>query len=287
MNEATEKRLAIAKKIANTYSANPKVRAIGLHGSVARGQADKYSDIEIGMVYEKFPSEAERLLAYQQNQGSDYRIYSDEREAGALVEQYIVAGVKCDVGHVLIHRLENDLTKALEQCNPDNPLHYMLAGFVEVRPLFGEELIEKWKTKVENYPGKLAQAMVKKHLRFQPLWVLQYGVKRNDILFFYEQLLEAVKNILGVLLGLNGFYHPVNSVPFKNMDKKFIQKMSIAPNNLSFRLHQLFKEAPQVAVTQLGELIEEIFALVQKHVPEAETTDAWEHYQLWQDKFGR
>ena len=115
MNEATKKRLAIAQKMASTYSTNPKVRAIGLHGSVARGQADKYSDIEIGIIYEEFPSEKERLLAYQHNQGSDYRIYSDERKTGALVEQYFVEGVKCDVGHVLSDRLESDLTEAIEQ----------------------------------------------------------------------------------------------------------------------------------------------------------------------------
>ena len=268
------------------YSTNPKVRAIGLHGSVARGQADKYSNIEISVFYAEFPSEEERLFAYQQNQGSDYRIYSDEREAGALVEQYFVEGVKCDVGHVLIDRVESDLTKALERCDPSDSLQYMLAGFVEVLPLFGEELIEKWKAKVENYPPQLAQAMVEKHLRFRPLWVLQnQGVMRDDVLFFYEQLLEAVKNILGVLLGLNGFYHPVNFAPLKNMDKKFIQKMSIAPDNLSFRLNQLFQETPQVAVTHLGELIEETFALVQKHMPEVDTTDAWQQYK-WQDKFG-
>ena len=287
MNEATKQRLAIAQKMASTYSANPKVRAVGLHGSVARRQADKYSDIEISVFYEEFPWEEERLFAYQQNQGSDYRIYSDERETGALVEQYFVEGVKCDVGHVLSDRVESDLTEAIEKCDPSDPLQYMLAGFVEVLPLFGEELIEKWKAKVENYPPQLAQAMVKKHLRFRPLWVLQnLGVKRDDVLFFYEQLLESVKNILGVLLGLNGFYHPVNFAPFKNMDKKFIQKMSIAPDNFSFRLNQLLREDPQVAVTYLGELIEETFALVQKYMPEVETTDAWQHYKHWQDKFG-
>lgn len=61
------------------------------------------------------------------------------------------------------------------------------------------------------------------------------------------------KNILGVLLGLNRFYHPVNAVPLKGMDK-LIEKMAIAPQNLSFRLQQLFREEPETAICHLGEL---------------------------------
>jgi hypothetical protein len=109
-------------------------------------------------------------------------------------------------------------------------------------------------------------------------------VQRDDVLFITDELLQAVKNIIGVLLGLNRFYHPVNSVPLKGMDK-FIKKMEIAPNNLSFRLQQMFKEEPKIAVNQLGELIEEIFTLVEKHMPEVDTTEAWQRYKLWSDKF--
>jgi len=127
--------------------------------------------------------------------------------------------------------------------------------------------------------------MVKKHLRFRALWVLEnYGVKRDDVLFLSEELLYAVKNILGVLLGLNQLYHPVNSVPLKGMDK-FINKMAIAPDNLSFRLKRIFREEPHAAVYQLGELIEETFALVENHMPEVDTTAAWQYYKLWSDKF--
>lgn len=61
--------------------------------------------------------------------------------------------------------------------------------------------------------------------------------------------------------------------------------MALAPNNLSSRLKGIFREEPHTAVNQLGELIEEIFALVQKHMPEVDTTKAWEYYQLWSNKF--
>ncbi|MBD2431560.1 MULTISPECIES: hypothetical protein [Fischerella] len=164
MNDASKQLLALARSNAVSYLVNPKVRAIGIAGSVARGQADTYSDIDMSIYYWELPSDEELKAAYEYNQGSDYRLHASDRQAGYIVEQYFVQGVKCDFGHITI------------------------------------ELV-------------------------------------------------------------------------------------IAPKNLSFRLKQIFCEEPQLAVNQLGELIEETFALVEKHMPEVDTTEAWQYYKLWSDKF--
>jgi predicted nucleotidyltransferase len=285
MNEASEQRLAIAKRNAATYLAIPNVRAIGIAGSVARRQADAYSDIDMSIYYKELPSDEELKAAYQQNQGLDHRVYFDERESGALVEQYFVQGIKCDLAHLTVKRFECDIEMLLEECDPDNPLLKVLEGIVDMVPLQGAELIEQWKSKVANYPDKLAQAMVRKHLNFRPLWLLKnYGIERDDVLFVHEELIVATKNIIGVLLGLNRFYHPINAAPFKGMDK-FIQKMSIAPHDLATRLKQIFREEPNIAIKQLGELIEETFDLVEKQMPEVDTTEAKKQYTLWSEKF--
>jgi len=284
MNEANEQRLKIARKNASNYLTNPQLKAIGITGSVARDQADAYSDIDMSIYYEKLPLEEELKATYEQNQGSDYIIYADELEEGAIVEQYFVQGIKCDFGHVTIERFERDLKMLLEECEPDNLMLKVLEGIVDMLPLHGTEIINQWKAKVANYPDKLAQAIVKKHLNFRPLWVIQnYGVQRNDLLFLTDEFLIATKNIIGVLLGLNRLYHPVRAAPLKGMDK-LIQKMNTAPDNLSFRLKQLFREEPHTAVTKLGELIEETFTLVKIHMPEVDTIEAKKRYQLWSDK---
>ncbi|MDJ0693803.1 nucleotidyltransferase domain-containing protein [Mastigocoleus sp. MO_188.B34] len=285
MNEANEIRLTLARQNAASYITIPQVRAIGIAGSVARGEADAYSDIDMSIYYEELPKEKELKLAYKQNQGTDYRVYDDEHEDGALVEQYFVQGIKCDFGHVTIERFEGDIKKLLEECHPENIMLKVLEGIVDMVPLHGAELIEQWKAKVANYPDRLAQAMVKKHMQFRPLWVLNnYAIKRGDVLFLANELQQAVKKIIGVLLGLNRFYHPVNSAPFKGIDK-LINKMTIAPPNLSFRLKQILQEEPKTAVNQLDELIEETFTLVEKHMPQVDTTEAMNKYQLWSNKF--
>lgn len=285
MNDISKQLLSLAQKNAATYLVNPKVKAIGLAGSVARGQADASSDIDMSIYYEELPSDEELKAAYEKNQGTDYRIYDCDRQAGYIVEQYFIQGVKCDFGHITIQLLEHDIENVLQQNNPDDPLLNILAGIVDMLPLHGVELIEKWKNQVANYPQELAQKMVKNHLHFRGLWILNnYGIKRNDVLFLTDELLQAVKNIIGVLLGLNRLYHPVNSVKFKGMDR-FINKMTITPPNLLFRLQQIFRTPPETAINSLNELIEETFALVEKHMPEVDITEAWQNYKLWSDKF--
>ena len=53
----------------------------------------------------------------------------------------------------------------------------------------------------------------------------------------------------------------------------------------SSRLKGIFREPPNIAVNQLGELIEEIFTLVEQHMPEVDTTEAKKRYKLWSEKF--
>jgi hypothetical protein len=284
MNEHSKRLLTLAQKNATLYAANLKVRAIMVTGSVACGQADSYSDIDMSIYYEELPSDDELKATYEQNQGSDRRTLSN-REEGWVLDQYFLECVKCDIGHVTIRCWEHDMATMLEQCDPDNVIQKAMSGILDALPLYGVELIKQWQAKAANYPDELAIAMVKKHLQFRALWVPEvYGVKRDDVLFLYDFFIEATKNILGVLLGLNRLYHPVNSVELKGMDK-FIEKMTIAPHNLSFRLKRIFREKADIAVKLLGELIEETFALVEAHMQEIDTKKAREYYKIWSNRY--
>jgi len=49
MNEASVGRLALAHQLASNYRAKPKVAAVIVEGSVARGHADRFSDIDLAV----------------------------------------------------------------------------------------------------------------------------------------------------------------------------------------------------------------------------------------------
>ena len=57
MNKATEVRLDLARRNAERYAQNPNVQAILLVGSVSRGTADDYSDVDCSIYYAETPTE--------------------------------------------------------------------------------------------------------------------------------------------------------------------------------------------------------------------------------------
>ena len=61
MNAASQWRHNLAHPLAPIYAANPHVAAVLLGGSTARGHADRYSDIELGVFWHQPPTDAERL----------------------------------------------------------------------------------------------------------------------------------------------------------------------------------------------------------------------------------
>ena len=57
---ASQWRREIGEKIGSVYAENRKVAAVILGGSTARGHADRYSDIELGVFWRTPPSDEER-----------------------------------------------------------------------------------------------------------------------------------------------------------------------------------------------------------------------------------
>lgn len=51
MNQASQWRLVMARKVAPIIATNPKVQAVMVAGSTSRGWADSYFDIEIGVFW--------------------------------------------------------------------------------------------------------------------------------------------------------------------------------------------------------------------------------------------
>jgi predicted nucleotidyltransferase len=271
MNNPSSKRMLMARKMAEVYSRHPEVRAMIVTGSVANGVADDGSDIDMILYYDQLPSEEEIKATRLEVGGSERLFFVGDPAEGSCVESYRIEGIKHDFAHVTIETWQRDMAEVLEQHKVDSPIQKALAGLLDAVPLIGEDLIRQWQAQAAAYPQPLAEAMVKAHLRFYPQWVpLDQAAKRDDLLFLYEIFTEAGKNILGVLLGLNRIYHWGE---YKRMDS-FIGQMAIAPKDLSSRLKQVLREEPVPATEKLGVLIEEVFALVETHMPDLDISAA-------------
>lgn len=269
MHDRSQYLLNLARHNVKAYIANPKAKAAMVTGSVVENLCDEYSDIDMSIYYEILPTEAELQLARQQNLGSERLWKFGDVSEGGLVEAYLVNGVECQFGHVTIAQMEKDLTTVLEQHKVKSPIMKVMSGTLICVPLYGESLIKLWQDRLRHFPDDLAQAMVEAYLQFFPIWKVQkHLAERDATLFYYQVLVEAIQNLLGVLSGLNRLYY--STFQFKRMGR-FIEQMAVAPPNLTSRIERLFHTDPEVAANQIEGLVQEVIALVDIHMPQVDT----------------
>ncbi len=276
-NEATTWRIEFAQRITQIYCQNPKVRVVVISGSVSRGQADGYSDIELDVFWQEPPTEAERLRPIEQVNGRliTFEPFADDEWS----EDYLVGAVQMDLSNFLVATMDQYIedvlagdTAVLKQLR--------MAAMQQAIPLYGPAQVQKWQAEI-RYPDILAYGMVQQNLRFEALgiWYLrQVLLARSDLLMLHDVFCRMQQRILGALCGLNRiFMHHPN---FKWQDD-LINQMAMKPANLAERLKQVFLVTPAEGIDVLHALLMETIALVAAQMPNFEATRSYEAIQ-WQ-----
>ena len=270
MNQASQYLLGLAKQKIQPYIAHPNAKAAMVTGSTATAQADFHSDVEMFIYYDQLPAIEELQLARGQNSGSEPIRIIDGCSDGHFGEFYYIDGVQFQIGNSTIEFWEREMAVVLRELDVTSPLQKALSGMLDCVPLYGEELISKWKRQIAYYPDALARVMVEHHLDFFPIWAVQEQLATRDTTLFQHQIrLEIGQNLLGVLAGLNRLYY--STFQFKRM-KQFIEQMNVDPENLYLRLESLFHLKPLSAASQLKELVAETVELVELYMPEINTS---------------
>lgn len=261
MNEASKWRFALAERMAASYARNPKTKVVMVAGSVGHGRADRYSDIEVDVYYSEPPTTAERLAAVTGCGGTIESLGEDDEE---WEEHMLIDGV-----HVAT--MERYLTLVVDRCQVAPSAQTRLYSVQHAVPLQATEQVELWRAKAATYPKGLTYEMLRENLRFEGFG---YGEEmlaaRDDLLLLYSDFVQIERQILGALLGLNRIYLPTPE-HMKWMDE-LIEAMSIKPADLSARLKRAFHIEPVAGVRLLKEIIAETLTLVERHVPEFDTT---------------
>jgi nucleotidyltransferase-like protein len=261
---------ALARRIANAYRECARPAAALLTGSVAEGESDRYSDLDLILYYEALPSEVALRDARDRCEASDFQLLGQgsERE---FAEIYKVDGVECQVAHTTIVAWEDDMASVLERLEVESPTQKALGGLLDGMPLYGDDLIGRWHARAAMYPDALAQGMVTHYLHFFPIWYIADRLATRDAtLWFYQAYVESAQNILGVLAGLNRLYY--STFQFKRM-RAFTGKMRLAPDHLADWLERLFTANRSDAIAGLEALASATVALVHAHMPEVDTAN--------------
>lgn len=285
MNEASLWRHALAQKIALHSTANPKVKAVAIQGSVAQGYADRFSDLDLAVFWTDPPTKEERRQVSAQVGGSHWHSFPPDHGGTSWSEHFDVGGVSIDVRHLTLGMMEGILAAVLSHADPSLPKQQRIAALLLALPLANPTLITHWQQQAAAYPHDLAVAMVRKHLHIRPAWEQEQLAERNEVLVLYDSFCMVQKHLLLALLGLNRLYYS----GWRWLDR-LMDEMQVTPPQLSSRFKQLFAILsidPLASVYQLHELIEETFVLVETHLPAVDTRQArarfrerrasWEH----------
>jgi hypothetical protein len=177
-----------------------------------------------------------------------------------------------DVVHIGLGWWERLVADVIEWADPAPDKQEMIDGFLGAIVLRGESRYADWRSRLLPYPEALSVRMVERHLFFYPPWVMQaHDVDRSDWLSFYTHLTGAVRNLLGVLAGLNRIY--VSTEAPKRVTEIFRQ-MVIAPAELPTRVEALWSMDRTRVPEALGALVSEVLDLAERHLPQANIVNA-------------
>jgi hypothetical protein len=259
MSRESEYLLDIARRHAARYVAHLHPAALLLAGSAATGDVDGYAAVDLICYYEAMHPKAQfRAVRAHWHEATGVR-HGPWNEVG-LGEHCTVGGVAVQIGHFPIEVVERDIVAVTEAFNTDAVLHQKVLGLLEGVPLHGGATIARWQARLAAYPDGLARAMVEQHLRgIVPVWYSREHLARR----------EAALHILGVVAGLNRRYY--SAVDLKRT-RRLVATLPIAPAHLVARLEALLTGDWAAAVAQVEAIVREVIALVERHLPGADTT---------------
>jgi len=265
---AVERRLRLADRAAAAYIANPHVAAVLVAGSVARGLADDFSDIELDVYWAAPPTDEERTAAVE---GAGWeRVYA-EVDDDEWADGYLVDGVKVDTSGFVTSTIEGHLDAVLERSDTEPERQVRITALLDGRALHGRPVIEAWRSRCRDYPTGLALAMVDAAMELRPRERLEMLAARDDVLLLHRDLVDSAQRILDALFAVNRVYVPH---PFHKWLDWEASLLAHVPTDVVPRLRRLLVAPPHLAVQELCALTIETFDLIERLLPGADLTQA-------------
>jgi hypothetical protein len=262
-----------AEQLAPAYAANPHVVALFAGGSTARGHADRFSDLEIGVVWSERPTETERADAIVAAAGDLVRLYpvedyglgpvwADAWKIGRLAGVPLT-GVEVDMHHFLAVSVEQVLADVLERFDPDLEKQSLVGAIATGLRLHGHDRFAGWQERAATYPDGLRLAVVQANAQIEGLWRLDAFSERANPVAGYAVLTAAHERLLQTLLGLNRTYYS----GVKWLDA-IASDLALAPRDLVERIRASYPLKAGESKQTLAALVEDTYDLIETHLPE-------------------
>jgi hypothetical protein len=258
-----EWRLDVARQLTERIRAFSGVQAVVVGGSVARGYADVYSDLELPIFWDALPIDATRLALISALRGEFLHGY----DGPALEDQLLINGFQVDLWHNTVTGEDTVFKAVLEDYSTDFGDSNFMDTIRACIPLYGDEIIQGWKRQAAHYPEALARKNIEEHIVAFDTGQLAVLAHRDNPTVFYASISQLQQSMFLVLLALNRLYFPT----FKWM-YQVLETMPVKPVVVEPRFRQAFQVPYADAVLDTTHLLYETVDLVKRHFPRLDTT---------------
>lgn len=261
-------RLELAKQICEkirVIEGTKGIKSIIVGGSVSRGFADEYSDLEIPIFWDKLPDEDTRKLIVKELNAEYFYPYNYESRE----DNVIINGFRIDLWHLSLEQEEEVIKSVTKDFEIDFGSSNAMDTLRSCIPIFGEELIYPWKNKAKEYPREIALKTINEALQSIDSTQVELYLRRENSTLLFEHIANLQKNIFLMLLALNNEYFPT----FKWMYKS-LGNFKIKPKDIEQRFRDVFTFQPKEAFENTLTILFETFDLINKIYPEINTNIA-------------
>ena len=258
-------RMAVARRAAAGYAANPGLAALAVAGSVGACVADRFSDLELDCYWFRPPTEAERLAPVGSLDGELTALWDYDQDDEEWSEDYRVGELDITVSNFLVSSAERFLDDVVLRASTDPVRHMRLAALQRSCPLLGAELMASWRARADAFPDGLVSVLVEQALAPDVLrgWGAREAlVSRGDGLAVGDLLARAGYAVVRVVLAVNRVYLPHRQLKWQ---RHLIAGLGLAPEQLGERLESMSASPPEEGLRTAEALLAETAALAEEH----------------------
>ena len=267
MSDPIQWRIDYAKDLCYQLASFDQPHTILIGGSVAKGWADHYSDLELCFIWDKLPSLDQRQSFVEHLGGQSDRLKAFDLENHPLIieDSFDIGAFHIDLWHCQNEGVENDIQEIVKEYNikrPQGTLYTVQRGII----LKDSDQLADWRNKI-SYPQGLRARYVQEHLSVIVKPDLLFFAQRNDLMMFYGLISGIQKRIIHILHGLNGVYFQ----GLKNT-KHVLDSLLIKPKNCWKRFGDMYQLSIRESTDAMTGLIRELMDLIEKHLPDVAVT---------------
>jgi predicted nucleotidyltransferase len=264
-NPHAEWRLEAARQVARRLRNFEGLQAVVVAGSVARGYADEYSDLELPLFWDEPPGDATRHAVVRALEADFLRPYNGPAQEDNL----LINGFQVDLWQCSVPFEEDTLDDVLQRYTTDLGASNFMDTVRTCIPLAGEKLIANWKQRASAYPEPLALRNLQEQLpRFEVGHLMIHALRDNPALV-YERLSDMQQHLFLILLALNHVYYPGPKWLYRT-----IEALPIKPVQAASRMKHVFQLGQVQAVEAMIDLLREALTLVAQYYPQVEIASA-------------